>query len=100
LNEIRSMKINTEVQFVIVEEELKTLRKKDHKLKSRTSSSKSCHSEDKPERNSLRVADYYQHDPHTHHKRERKAKEVSVDLSHFHRKDDVCCNRDHDGTTI
>jgi len=31
LNKIRSLKINIEVQFVIVEEELKTLRKKDHK---------------------------------------------------------------------
>ena len=33
LNEIWSLKINTKVQFAIVEEELKTLRKKDHKQK-------------------------------------------------------------------
>jgi len=33
LNEIHSMKINTEVRFSIVEEELKSLTKKDHKLK-------------------------------------------------------------------
>jgi len=33
LNEIRYLKINTKVQFVIVEGELKTLRKKDHKQK-------------------------------------------------------------------
>jgi len=39
LNEIRFVKINTEVQFSIVEEELKSLRKKDHKLKSKPSSS-------------------------------------------------------------
>jgi len=37
----------------------------------------------------LRVGDYYQPDPHTHHKRERKAKKVRVDLHHFHGKDDV-----------
>jgi len=40
LNEIRSSKINTEVQFSIVENELKSLRKKDHKLKSKPSSSR------------------------------------------------------------
>jgi len=39
LNEIRCMKINTEVQFAIVEDELKSLRKKDHNLKSKPSSS-------------------------------------------------------------
>jgi len=39
LNKIRLMKINTEVQFGIVEEELKSLRKKDHKLKSKPNSS-------------------------------------------------------------
>jgi len=32
VNEIHYMKISTKVQFVIVEEELKSLRKKDRKL--------------------------------------------------------------------
>jgi len=39
LNEIRSLKINTEVQFAFVEEELKTLRKKDIKSKTKPSGS-------------------------------------------------------------
>jgi len=80
------LKINTEVQFAIVEEEQKTLRKKDNKQKSRTSSSNSFHSKEeneKQEKNSLRVGDYYHPDPHIHHRKERKAKEVRVDLPHF-----------------
>jgi len=40
LNKLRSLKLNTEVQFAIMEEEMKTLRKEDHKSKSKTSSSK------------------------------------------------------------
>jgi len=39
-NELRYFKLNIEVQFAIMEEEMKTLRKKDHKSKSKTSSSK------------------------------------------------------------
>ena len=34
------MKINTDVQFANMAEEIKTLKKKDHKYKSKTSSSK------------------------------------------------------------
>jgi len=59
LNQLRSFKLNTEVQFAITEEEMKTLRKKDHKYKSKTSSSKKHHfdsEEEKLERDSLRMA--------------------------------------------
>jgi len=69
---------------------LKVLRKKDHKSKSKTTSSRNYHSEseeEKQERDSLRVGKYYQPHPHTDHRRERKPKEVRVDLSHFHGKD-------------
>jgi len=40
LEELRVMKINTDVQFANMAEEIKTLKKKDHKYKSKTSSSK------------------------------------------------------------
>jgi len=40
LEEITIMKINTDVQFAIMVEEMKTLKKKDHKYKTKTSSSK------------------------------------------------------------
>ena len=40
LEELQIMKINTDVQFAIMAEELKTLKKKDHQYKSKTSSSK------------------------------------------------------------
>jgi len=35
------------------------------------------------------MGNYYQPDPHIHHRKERKAKDVGVDLPHFHGKDDV-----------
>jgi len=38
LEEIWIMKINTDVHFAIMAEEMKTLKKKDHKYKSKTSS--------------------------------------------------------------
>jgi len=37
LNEIQALRINTELRFVLVVEELKTLRKKEEKLKTSTS---------------------------------------------------------------
>ena len=37
----------------------------------------------------MRVGDYYQPDPHVHHRKERKAKDVRVNLPHFHGKDNV-----------
>jgi len=37
----------------------------------------------------LRVGYYYQLDPHIYHGKERKSKEVKVDLPHFHGKYDV-----------
>jgi len=40
LEELWVMKINTGVQFAIMVEEIKTLKKKDHKYKSKASSSK------------------------------------------------------------
>jgi len=52
LKEIRIMKINIDVQFAIMVEEMKTLKKKDHKYKSKTSSSKKYYydsEDDKPE---------------------------------------------------
>jgi len=45
--------------------------------------------EEKQERDSLKVGYCYQPKPHGHHKKERKAKEVKVDLPHFHGKNDV-----------
>jgi len=39
LEELRVMKFNTDVQFAIMVEEIKTLKKKDHKSKSKASSS-------------------------------------------------------------
>jgi len=90
LNETRSLKIYTEVQFSIGEEELKTLRKKDNKKKSKTSSPKKIHlEEERHERDTLKVGDYYQPDPLIHHRKERKVNEVRVDFPHFHGKDDV-----------
>ena len=87
------MKINTDVQFAIMAEELKTLKKKDHQYKSETSSSKKYYyfdSEDeKPEWNSMRASDHYQLDPYHHFKKERKAKETRVDLPHLHGTNDI-----------
>ena len=40
LEELRVMKIKTDVQFAIMVEKIKTLKKKDHKYKSKASSSK------------------------------------------------------------
>jgi len=45
LEEIWIMKINTDVQFAIMAEEMKALKKKDHKYKSKTSSSKKYYSD-------------------------------------------------------
>ena len=86
------MKVNIDVQFAIMAEELKTLKKKEHKSKSKTSSSKRYQSDsenEKPERDSMRAAEYYQPDPYHHHRKERKSKEVRVKLSHFHRSNDI-----------
>jgi len=71
---------------------MKTLRTKDHKSKSKTSSPKKYHSnseEEKPERDSLRMAEHYQPDPYNHHRKERKSKEVRVNLPHFHESNDI-----------
>jgi len=62
LEELWIMKINTDLQFAIMAEELKTLKKKEHKYKSKTSSSKRYQydSEDeKPERDSMRTTEHY-----------------------------------------
>jgi len=50
LEEIQIMKINTDVQFTIMAEELKTLKKKDHMCKSKTSSSKKYYSNSEDEK--------------------------------------------------
>jgi len=86
LEELRVMKINTDVQFAIMAEEIKTLKKKDHKYKSKASSSKkySSSEDERPERDSLRANEHYQPVPYHHHKRDRKSKEIRVDLPHFH----------------
>jgi len=92
LEELRIMKINTNVQFAIMAEKLKTLKKKDHKYKSKASSSKSYYfgSEDeKPERNSLRATNHYQPAPYHYPKKDRKPKEIRVDLPHFHGTNDI-----------
>ena len=92
MNELRSFKLNTKVQFVIMEEEMKTLRKKDHKFKSKSSSSKkyiSDSEEEKLERDNLRMAEHYQLDPYNHHRKEIQSKEVTVDLPHFHGSNDI-----------
>jgi len=72
-------------------EEIKTLKKKDHKYKSKASSSKKySNSEDeRPERDSLRVTEHYQPVLYHHHKRERKSKDIRVDLHHFHGTNDI-----------
>jgi len=35
------------------------------------------------------MGDYYQPDPHVHHRKESKAKELNIHLPHFHGKHDV-----------
>jgi len=45
--------------------------------------------DEKPERDSLRATEHYQFDPYHHYKRERKSKEVRVDLPHFHGSNDI-----------
>jgi len=90
LEELQIMKINTDVQFSIMAEELKTL--KDHKYKSKASSSKLYYSsseDEKPEKNSLRATNQYQPAPYHHPKKDRKPKEIRVDLSHFHGTNDI-----------
>jgi len=73
LEELRVMKINTDVQLAIMAEEIKTLKKKDHKYKSKASSLKkySSSEDERPERDSLRATDHYQPVPYHHHKREK-----------------------------
>jgi len=86
------MKINTNVQFAIMAEELKTLKKKDHKYKSKASSSKKYYSDsedEKPEQNSVRATDHCQSAPYHHPKKERKTKETRVDLPLFHGTNDI-----------
>jgi len=86
------MKINTDAQFVIMVEELKTLKKKEHKSNSKTSSSKRYQSDSEDEklkRDSMRAVKHYQPDPYHHHRKERKSKEVRVELPHFHRSNDI-----------
>jgi len=74
------MKINTDVQFAIMAEELKTLKKKNHQYKSKTSSSKKYYysdSEDeKLERNSMRATDHYQLDPYDHPRKKENLKKL------------------------
>jgi len=73
-------------------EELKTLKKKEHKSKSKTSSSKRYQSDsedEKPERDSMIAAKHCQPDPYHHHRKERKSKEVTVELPHFHGSNDI-----------
>jgi len=80
------MKINTDVQFAIMAKELKSLKKKDHKYKSKASSSKSYYSGsevEKPEKNSLRATDHYQPAPYHHPKKNRKPKEIRIVFPHF-----------------
>ena len=92
MEELRIMKINTDVQFAIMEKELKTLKNKEHKSKFKTSSSKRYQSDSedkKPERDSMRAAEHYQPDPYHHHRKERKFKEVRVELPHFHENNDI-----------
>jgi len=91
LNEIRYLKINTKVQFSIVEGELHTLRKKNEKEKLTSSHSKenSESSKERSETHSLRVGDYYQPKPHTRLRKERREKQIRVDLPHFHGKNDI-----------
>jgi len=91
LEEFQVMKINTDVQFAIMAEEIKTLKKKDHKYKSKASSSKkySSSEDERPRRDSLRATEHYQHIPYHHLKRERKSKEIRVDLPHFHGTNDI-----------
>jgi len=69
LEELRVMKINIDVQFAIMEEEIKTLKKKDHKYKSKANSSKTYSSseDERPERDSLRATEHYQLVPYHHH---------------------------------
>jgi len=92
LDELHILKINTDVQFAITAEEMKALKKKEHKSKSKTSLSKKYHSDsedEKPERDSLRAAKHYQPDPYHHHRKERKSKEVRVELPHLHGSNDI-----------
>jgi len=78
LEELWVMKINTDVQFGIMAEEIKTLKKKDHKYKSKANSSKkySSSEDERPERDNLRANEHYQLVPYHHHKRERKYKRL------------------------
>jgi len=45
--------------------------------------------EEKQEKNSSRVVDYYQPDPLARHRRDKKVKERMADLPHFYGKDNV-----------
>ena len=95
LEELRVMKINADVQSAIMAEEIKTLKNKDQKYKSKASSSKkySSSEDERLERDSLRATDHYQPIPCHHHKRERererKSKEMRVDLPNFHGTNDI-----------
>jgi len=68
-----------------------TLKKKDYKYKSKASSSKkySSSEDERPERDSLRATEHYQPIPYHHHKKERKSKEIRVDLPYFHGTNDI-----------
>jgi len=72
-------------------EEIKTLNNEDHKYKSKAGSSKkySSSEDERPERDNLRATEHYQPVPYHHHKRERKSKEIRVDLLHFHGTNDI-----------